>query len=86
LEKLGLQLFVDQQQRLQRTPYIAVAPGDDFVDRRVTWSGSHRNPPIFHKETILRRPMRCCELRGKAGQSKQSGNLAAGSQNCGICL
>jgi vacuolar-type H+-ATPase subunit E/Vma4 len=42
LHKFGLQLLVDEQQRLQRTVDVAVATGHDFVDRGVILPGSHR--------------------------------------------
>lgn len=44
LLKFRLQLLVDQQECLYCASKIAVAPGDDFVDRGFIWSGSHRKP------------------------------------------
>src|SRR6266404_551496 len=42
LLKLGFQLLVDQQQRLQRAMDVAVATGHDPVDRGFIRSGIHR--------------------------------------------
>ena len=42
LLKLGLKLLIDQQQRLQRTVDVAIAAGNNFVDRVIVCSESHR--------------------------------------------
>ena len=44
LRDLGLEMLVDQQQRLQRAADIAVAPRDDLVDRRFTRPETHSKP------------------------------------------
>jgi hypothetical protein len=42
LSNFSLQLFIDKQQRFQRTHDIAVATGHDFVNGRFIRFGTHR--------------------------------------------
>src|SRR5581483_11156803 len=44
LRDLGLQMLVDEKQRLQRAADIAVASCDDRVDRRFTRPETHSKP------------------------------------------
>src|SRR5579862_3793119 len=68
--KLGLKLFIDQQKCLQGTTDVAVATGDDFVDRGLMKSGTHRKPPNIPRMTTALASTGCCGLCGKAGPAK----------------
>jgi|SRR5579871_3692276 len=54
LRDLRFKMFVDKQQRLQRAAQVAVATGDDLVDRRFIRSDTHPTLliPAGHVPTV----------------------------------
>jgi hypothetical protein len=59
LRQFCFQMFVDEQQRLQRTAQIAATIGHDLVDGCIIGSETHRNPlPLITLRDKLWRPIR----------------------------
>src|SRR5260370_27760333 len=81
--QFGLELLVDQQQRLQRAVDVAIAAGHDFVDGRFLWSESHRRTSNCPLDKPLASGPRSCGLRGKVGQKKPRWHARARLPQCG---